>query len=201
MNRNAANALLKALEEPPEQTLFFLISAAPGRLPPTVRSRCRTLHCNALAEDELTEIVQSVLDTFPTREDRDIILRLAGGSARRAIQYAKGEGAQLYDRLVEALGNPNTGTIQAVADLAAKPDTSGLADFTEALTAYFGRRIKGVEEPSPSHEPRQLPLATWAELWEKAARSSRDAQTYNLDVRHIVAAILETYASAVQKRT
>lgn len=199
MTRNAANALLKALEEPPNRTLFFLTSAAPGRLLPTIRSRCRTLHCNSLSEDNLLQIVRQSADGFEGRDDRDVVLRLAGGSARKAIRFARGDGHQLYRRLIEALDSPNTGNILAVAEYVATSGLSGLSDFMEALTDYFGRRVRGVDEPLPSHTPRKLELATWAELWEKAARSDRDAQTYNLDVRHIVTAILETYASAAQR--
>ncbi|MEM6490708.1 MAG: hypothetical protein AAF684_02215 [Pseudomonadota bacterium] len=47
LNRNAANALLKALEEPPPRTTLFLAAAAPGRLPVTVRSRCRRIRLDA----------------------------------------------------------------------------------------------------------------------------------------------------------
>ncbi|MGI9387160.1 MAG: DNA polymerase III subunit delta', partial [Methyloligellaceae bacterium] len=59
LNRNAANALLKALEEPPGKCVFFLISAMAGRLLPTIRSRCQRLELNALEHEDLREAVVS----------------------------------------------------------------------------------------------------------------------------------------------
>src|SRR3990170_2928335 len=53
LNQNAANALLKALEEPPPKTLFLLISSAEGQLPVTIRSRSRTLRVTALGDEDL----------------------------------------------------------------------------------------------------------------------------------------------------
>ncbi|MEZ5876153.1 MAG: hypothetical protein R3D30_15520 [Hyphomicrobiales bacterium] len=61
LNQNAANALLKALEEPPPQTLFLLVSSAEGRLPVTIRSRARTLRLTALGADDLEQAVRAAL--------------------------------------------------------------------------------------------------------------------------------------------
>ena len=200
MNRNAANALLKALEEPPAKTLFFLISRSPGRLLPTIRSRCRTLSCPALSNDDLALVLQLFNKEPDSPNDRDLALGLSDGSPRKALEIIFGPGAEVYRSLIKALDQPDTGHIWAVSDQIAKNRTDGLAEFVNSLTAYYGRRIRGQEEPVRSHKPRHLPLATWAELWEKAARSSRDAEIYNLDVRHIVADLLETYAGAVRQR-
>ena len=57
LEKSAANALLKMLEEPPSNTLYLLISHAPGRLLPTIRSRCRLLHFDALGDDAMTSIL------------------------------------------------------------------------------------------------------------------------------------------------
>ncbi len=66
--RGAANALLKTLEEPPEQTLFLLISHAPGRLLPTLRSRCRLLRFQPVEQDfggdeEYAALFEKIADT------------------------------------------------------------------------------------------------------------------------------------------
>ena len=61
LNQNAANALLKALEEPPPRTLFLLISSAEGRLPVTIRSRARTLRVTGLGEEDLEKAVRAAL--------------------------------------------------------------------------------------------------------------------------------------------
>ena len=70
LNQNAANALLKALEEPPPKTLFLLISSAEGRLPVTIRSRARTLRVAALGEEDVEKAVglrSNATGTRPTR--------------------------------------------------------------------------------------------------------------------------------------
>jgi DNA polymerase-3 subunit delta' len=61
MERGAANALLKSLEEPPETTVFLLVSHAPGRLLPTIRSRCRTLMFAPLDEEAMTSVLSDHL--------------------------------------------------------------------------------------------------------------------------------------------
>ena len=58
LNREASNALLKMLEEPPSNTLFFLVSHAPGRLLPTIRSRCRRLDFQSLDDAAMTSILE-----------------------------------------------------------------------------------------------------------------------------------------------
>ena len=59
LNKEASNALLKMLEEPPPNTLFFLVSHAPGRLLPTIRSRCRLLQFDPLDDDAMTSILEA----------------------------------------------------------------------------------------------------------------------------------------------
>jgi DNA polymerase III subunit delta' len=67
----AANALLKMLEEPPPNTLFFLVSHAPGRLLPTIRSRCRRLELHALRSDAMTSVLERELpDMSPDERER-----------------------------------------------------------------------------------------------------------------------------------
>ncbi|HJU76814.1 MAG TPA: DNA polymerase III subunit delta', partial [Sphingomicrobium sp.] len=83
-----ANALLKMLEEPPPNSLFFLVSHAPGRLLPTIRSRCRRLDFQALDDDAMTSILEA---HAPDRgeADRRRIIAMAFGSAGRALAFAE----------------------------------------------------------------------------------------------------------------
>src|SRR5262249_18855572 len=79
MNDNAANALLKILEEPPPRGILLLISHAPGRLLPTIRSRCQRLDLKPLDE---SLVVKRLAELTPdtSAEDRASLARLAGGS-------------------------------------------------------------------------------------------------------------------------
>jgi len=87
LNRNASNALLKNLEEPPAKTVFFLISHQGGRLLPTLRSRCQSLHFSPLANEEVREVIQSV-SSGPLNET---LLSYAKGSPGRYLQLMQSQ--------------------------------------------------------------------------------------------------------------
>lgn len=89
LNPNAANALLKNLEEPRSGVHFVLVSAAPHRLPVTVRSRCQRLRFGPLAVKELVAILER--HGGVTGAAADAVARLAGGSARTALQFVENE--------------------------------------------------------------------------------------------------------------
>lgn len=83
----AANALLKSLEEPPAGTIFLLVSHTPGRLLPTIRSRCRTLRFAPL---EATQVAAVVRRRMPDADPAEIdaLVRAGGGSPGRALRFA-----------------------------------------------------------------------------------------------------------------
>src|SRR5690606_22739828 len=60
LNRNAANAILKILEEPPKRSLFLVLTHAPGKLLPTIRSRCLPLTLSPLSEQDLAAALDSL---------------------------------------------------------------------------------------------------------------------------------------------
>lgn len=86
MERSAANALLKTLEEPPAQTIFFLVSHQPGRLLPTIRSRCRVLRFSPLDDAEMRVVLQARLSDAGA-EDIEALLRVGRGSPGRAMMF------------------------------------------------------------------------------------------------------------------
>src|ERR1700733_2702951 len=85
LNANAANALLKTLEEPPRQSLFLLASHAPGRVLPTILSRCRRLSLRPLAKADVIQAVSRA--TGIANNDPALIdaADAAGGSVARAV--------------------------------------------------------------------------------------------------------------------
>ncbi|MGC4250493.1 MAG: AAA family ATPase [Sphingobium sp.] len=87
LERSAANALLKNLEEPPADMLFLLVSHAPGRLLPTIRSRCRTLRFDPLS-DEMMRIALSRSEPQPKAEEIETLLSVGEGSPGKALRYA-----------------------------------------------------------------------------------------------------------------
>ena len=106
-NKEASNALLKMLEEPPTNTLFFLVSHAPGRLLPTIRSRCRRLHFDALDDDAMTSILEARSPGLSAAE-RKRVVDMSFGSAGRALAFAELGLAKLEEAAIAILrdGDP-----------------------------------------------------------------------------------------------
>ena len=105
MHPAAANALLKVLEEPPARAVLLLVSAAPGRLLPTIRSRCRRLRLSPLPDTAMAELLARALPEMAEAE-RSRLITLAEGSPGRAVLLAEAEGlaiAALVDDVLAAL--------------------------------------------------------------------------------------------------
>lgn len=100
MNVHAANALLKSLEEPPPETVILLISHAPGKLLPTIRSRCRRIALKPLDNDMLDDFLKIYHPSLPDTERRALAL-LAEGSAGKALTLADSDGIRLFVELTD----------------------------------------------------------------------------------------------------
>ena len=145
---SGANALLKMLEEPPANTLFFLVSHAPGRLLPTIRSRCRRLDFHKLGDDVMASILKAQVPNLGDPE-RQRITAMAGGSAGRAIAFAELDLGKLEDSALAILrqGDPtNARRSDLAADLGKKASADRYAAFLElapSLIAKEAKRLQG----------------------------------------------------------
>jgi DNA polymerase-3 subunit delta' len=174
LETSGANALLKILEEPPANTLFFLVSHAPGRLLPTIRSRCRRLDFHKLDDDAMTSILATHAPDVATAE-RHKIIGMSFGSAGRALAFAELGLAKLEDAALAILrqGDP---TNARRSDLAAELGRKGAAeryaaflDLAPALIAREARRLDG-----PAQERALDAYAKARELATIAPRVSLD---------------------------
>lgn len=146
LEKSAANALLKMLEEPPANTIFFLVSHSPGRLLPTVRSRCRRLDFQSLDDDAMTSILAKAL---PEQKDfeRARVIAAADGSAGRAIALAELDLVSLEDKAIKILrqGDPTNGRR---SDLALELGKRGAGDryaaFLEILPSVIAREARSL---------------------------------------------------------
>jgi DNA polymerase-3 subunit delta' len=144
---SGANALLKMLEEPPPNSIFFLVSHAPGRLLPTIRSRCRRLDFDKLDNDAMT----SVLETQAARlspVERDRILAMSGGSAGRALAFAELDLAKLEDSatLILRQGDPtNARRSELAAELGKKAAAERYAAFLELAPSLIAREARQLD--------------------------------------------------------
>ncbi len=142
MNDNAANAILKLLEEPPPRAMLLLLAHVPGRLLPTIRSRCQRLDLKPLDEKTVAaELAKLLPDSKPA--ERASLARLSGGSIGAALQLAGGEGvvlAQEAERLIENAASPDLGALMTLGDKVARA-TDGIPNFGAFLTQNLGDRI------------------------------------------------------------
>jgi DNA polymerase-3 subunit delta' len=202
LNVNAANALLKSLEEPPPATYFLLLTASPGRLLPTIRSRCRVLDLQPLAEADLRRAVMAALQAGevdpPGAGDWVRLIALAEGSARRALTLWLGDGLKLDQRLMQLFtGLPRLdwlavhGLADEVASQAASERFEMLYDLLLKLIARIVRGAAGLggDEREAALARRLVGdggLATWAGLWETVGREKAEALALNLDRKSLI---------------
>lgn len=213
MNPNAANAVLKVLEEPPERALLFLVAHNADRLLPTIRSRCRRLDMRPLREQQ----VASLLNRYRTELDpKDIgtLAVLGDGSIGRAIELADEGGVALFRELMSLLAEVpklNAGRLHSLGDQALRGDAfrtlSGLLGWWLARIAAAGARgaVDAMSEIVPGERmlARRLlaaaPPAAWAEVWEKIGYLARRTDAVNLDRKRSLMLMLWSVEQAVAK--
>ncbi|MCI5059453.1 MAG: DNA polymerase III subunit delta' [Alphaproteobacteria bacterium] len=100
MNRNAQNALLKILEEPPANSILMLVTHRLGAMIPTIRSRCRALHFHALETDILAQLLEREVGQTLSLDDRDLLSSLTSGSIGTARQIIESDGLELVRHLM-----------------------------------------------------------------------------------------------------
>jgi DNA polymerase III subunit delta' len=187
-----SNALLKMLEEPPARSVFLLVSHAPGRLLPTIRSRCRRLTLKPLGPGDVVHAATAVLGADA---DEPIIAKAAaaaGGSVARAIALSGGPLLVLRERVAEllkALPATDPNALHAVGDQLDRGDRGLLEVFVGVIRDWLSGRLDTQANDLGG-------LARIAELWDKLDRSARDVATYNLERKPLVFAIFGLLAEA-----
>ncbi len=212
MNPSAANAVLKILEEPPPRSLLLLISHNPGRLLPTIRSRCRRLQLPALEMDVLTDLIAKYGPDVPV-EDRERLARLAEGSVGRALTLAGEGGLEIYQDLVgllETLPNLDVPALHALGDRVGKAGADdAFRAVGELVRWWLGRLIllaAGSSSEGYAAEEKALGerlagpgnLDRWLEVWEKINRLLARADSANLDRKQVVLNVFLALESAAR---
>jgi DNA polymerase-3 subunit delta' len=190
LEKSAANALLKMLEEPPANTIFFLVSHAPGRLLPTIRSRCRRLDFHGLDDDAMTSVLSRHIEI--SDPDRRRILAAADGSAGRALALANLDLIEIEAKALEILrkGDP---TNKRRSDLSTELGKRGAGErysaFLEILPSVIARESRGLSGAS-----RQRALDAYArtrELVAVAPRLSLDPSATVFQLGGILASVAD----------
>ncbi len=197
LNRNAANALLKLIEEPPARSLFLLVAHQPGRILPTIRSRCRKLMLGALTQEETVAAVEAL--GAPWNERGDAIAAAAAraeGSVRETLRLMSGD-AMAFDaavaRLLQGLPRVDWLGVHMLADrLTGRDNEAAYETFMRALERHLDGRVRTLSQAGapPSR------LLGYARAWDEIRDLARETEVFNFDKRAMVLGVFERLAKA-----
>ena len=196
LNVNAANALLKILEEPPQRALFLLVSHAPARVLPTIQSRCRKLRLRPLA---VADVAQAAAASTG-KDARDAALReaaeAADGSVSRALTLLGGDALGLHQRtvaLLNSLPHVDQKALHALGDALGAQDRTAIAAFMDTIDRWMSDRLQ-----APDANANLARLARLAEVWEKVTRAARDTEAFNLERKPLVFSVFGLLADVAR---
>ena len=201
LNHNAANALLKVLEEPPANALLLLIAHAPGAALATIRSRCRLLRLVPLEDGALDGLLQRLRPELDTTE-RASLVRLAEGSAGRALDLIERGGLEVYRAMLALFGSAprlDHDALHQLGDRLARASAQpAYESFTDLYGWWLARLIragaKGVTIPEAVAGEGAIGAALVAragldrlvEVWENSTHLFARAESLNLDRKQVV---------------
>lgn len=176
MTEEAADVLLKALEEPPAETVFLLSSARPHEIPETIRSRCQTVAFRPLAEDFLVEtLVREGIEEGRAR----LASRIAGGNLGRARRVAAdSEGLAFRDTALTALGEAGAGPAGALD--AAERLQSAAVEYRKRLAQRLDEELGPFLDPDTGRPLEQYRGAV-RRMEQRHQRQERRAEREFLD--------------------
>jgi len=187
LNAASANALLKILEEPPARAVLILVTSAPGRLLPTLRSRCRQLKLLPLEDTAMEKTLTSIGKSVP-REELQRLLRLSQGAPGRALMLLDEGGLKLADLVDEVLSDLareklNLRRAYAIAD--ALREESAFDLFMGLLADQIANVAAGRTRPELA---RLRPAKSWAEIWAALVALTNETAFANMDRRQAAVA-------------
>jgi DNA polymerase-3 subunit delta' len=193
LERPAANALLKNLEEPPPSSLFLLVSHAPERLLPTIRSRCRMLRLAPLPDDAMTSALSAALPDADTAEIGE--LAAAGqGSPGRAIAF-RGLDIAGLDKALRQFAEAGDATNARRSELASALALKSAQPRYEAFLARVPSHIAAI-----ARERRGAALAEALSAWERASDLAGSAVRLSLEPQSVVFELAGLVASLAPRR-
>ena len=202
LNQASANALLKILEEPPARAILLLVCAAPGRLLPTIRSRCRRLRLWPLADEPMGQLLAQYLPRLGA-DERGRLITLAEGSPGRAIMLAEDEGlkiALLVDKLLSDLPAVPASRGYEIADFLGRSET-GFGTFMDLVRAGVAAAVRefvrGRADPEQERLVALRSLDAWGDLWQGLTRLQDETERFSLDKRQAIVAGIGMLTGAI----
>lgn len=193
MEKSAVNALLKSLEEPPPGTFFLLVAHRPGRLLPTIRSRCRVLRFQPLPGDAMDAILRRAAPQADGAS-RAAAIAAAEGSPGAALEFLDHDLAALHALMLRLLrdGDPALALRgELAAEIGARPDRARQLAVLDLARAVLAGELAGA---SPARQARII------EAHGALVRLAVQAATYNFDPGLLVMEIGGLLASAALPR-
>ena len=201
LNPNAANALLKVLEEPPANALLLLVAHAPGAALPTIRSRCRLLRLAPLADAALDPLLARLRPELEPAE-RASLVRLADGSAGRALDLIARGGLEVCRDMLALLRGAPQIDAEALHRLADRLARASAQDAYESFTDLYGWWLTRLIRAGASGEPpseavageravgaallERAGLDRLVAVWENSTHLFARADSLNLDRKQVV---------------
>ena len=188
LNRNAANALLKVLEEPPAKTLLLLLSAAPGRLTATIRSRCRRIDMPPLADAEIAALL---IEEGVAPDEAKALAPFARGRPGFALTLAAGDGVEAIKLaqgfLVAAASNSDIAPY--IAGLTGKAGDGRWDIFKDAIVETLSDAARTAATGTPVALFQNTSPADLVSAWEQTAALVGRGEGLNLDRAQLIYAI------------
>lgn len=194
LNREGANTLLKILEEPPPRALLLVVSHAPGRLLPTIRSRCRRLDLRPLEDVDVAAAASNALGIAADDPQLVRAASLAEGSVARAIALMDGPLLTLRKKIGDLLARlPDTDplALHALGDSLGRADDAAMTTFNDAVRRWLGDQVERGGEPGR--------LMRIADAWEKFNSAAADVEIYNTERKPLVFAAFGLLAEAARR--
>ncbi|MBM3617683.1 MAG: DNA polymerase III subunit delta' [Alphaproteobacteria bacterium] len=205
MNRNAANALLKTLEEPPARTVMLLISHNPGGLLPTIRSRCRVLKLKPLGDEAFARIVREHMPDADAETIRQYHV-LSGGSPGVALFLIEQEALALYHAFLSLFAGgkraPEWHQVHALADQLASKQDAARFQAAQYMLQYWFRQVIRLSGGQPidelldgegavlAHIAQFRSTEEWLRLWEEVSDVLTDVRRIYLDRKQVLINII-----------
>jgi DNA polymerase-3 subunit delta' len=194
LHPGGANALLKILEEPPSRSLLLVVSHAPGRLLPTIRSRCRTLSLRPLDPEDVARATADALGRDAAETEIKAAAAASDGSVARALGLLAGTALQVRERvnaMLAALPAVDPRELHALGDALGRSDESAFSAFVDTVRDWLSARVT-----VPGAEPAQL--LRIADAWDKLNVAADDTKVFNLERKPLVFNVFGWLAAATR---
>lgn len=189
MNRAAANGILKTLEEPPEKTVFILISNSSGRLLSTIRSRCHLIKFRPLDYSDMENALKHVLaKQLPASSELDAIIAESEGSVRKAALLICYGGMEIIRVQREILGQPifDVAKAQTIAQaLSGRESVIQFQQFCNNLLSIISEKAKRFASAG-----NDILSNRYAKIWKTVAEDIFQTESFNLDKKQFVINVL-----------